>query len=314
MIGLSLLIIGVMLFLVSCKGNVAGGELPQDTATLLKAVQTGAQGVEVGFINNYPPPMIYDKDQLLVMVNVNNKGNYDLPAQDCFIQITGFDPNIIGGELKMPRSCAENLGGLLEGKNIYNTFGGTNQLEFKSTVNLPQDVFEYNTNLNFLACYMYHTKANPSICVDPLFYQVTSEQKTCIPHDLGMAGGQGAPVGLGYVGVDMVGGKAIVELSVVNYGTGQVVSPYTNIQYCGEASIGYQDLDKVHYNVQLSGGSLISCKPQDGFVRLANKQGKIVCQFSISGASAFETPLMVDLDYGYIQSWLKPVKIIKTPQ
>ena len=31
------------------------------------------------------------------------------------------------------------------------------------------------------------------------------------------------------------------------------------------------------------------------------------------GATAYETPLMINLDYNYIQSTKKPVKIIKTP-
>lgn len=250
----------------------------------------------------------------MTIVEVKNKGNHDLTQQDCFVQITGFDPNIIRGGFNIPRSCAENVN-ILEGKNVYNVEGSSNQLEFRApTVNLPSGVFEYNPVLNFVTCYNYHTTASPSVCVDPLFYQVTSQQKTCLPHNVGTGGGQGAPVGISYVGVNMVGSKAIFELNVVNYGTGRVLSPYAGIQNCGEASVSYTDLDKVGYKVQLSGGSLIDCKPRDGFVRLVNNQGKIVCQFSIPGASAYETPLLVDLDYSYIQSYQKPVKIIKTPE
>lgn len=311
-LGLIILVI-LLILLTSCRGRVAGGEMPQDTATLINLVKTGTQGVELRLLNNYPPPIIYDKNELVILLEVQNKGNYNLPAEDCFVQITGFDPNIIGGNLQEPRSCAENLGGILDGKNVYNIEGGTNQLEFKSMVNLPSDIFDYAPPLNFLTCYHYHTKASPQICVDPLFYQVTAEQKTCIPHDVGLGGGQGGPVGIGYVGVDMAGGKAILEMNVVNYGNGQVVRP-ANIYNCGKGSIGYQDLDKVQFNVELSGGSLISCKPDDHLVRLVNKQGKIVCQFNINGASAFETPLMVDLDYGYVQSQLRTVKIVKTPE
>ena len=293
---------------------MAAGERPVDTAAALRLVQTGTEGIQVNVLPNYPPPVLYDQNELVALVEIKNRGNHDLEPQDCFLQITGFDPNIILGAFNVPRSCAENVG-TLEGKNVYNTEGGVNQLEFKSsTVSLPESVFEYNPTLNFVACYNYVTTANPSVCVDPLLFQVTSEQKTCQPHDVGMAGGQGAPVGISYVGMDMVGRKAIFEINVQNLAGGRVLSPYSDIRSCGQASLEYIDLDKVAYEVQMSGGSLIDCKPKDGLVRLTNNQGKIVCQFDIPGASAFETPLRIKLNYNYIQSFQKPIRIIKTPE
>jgi len=304
-----------LLFLTSCGGKVSAGEEPGDTAAVLQAVQSGTQGVDIEILQNAPPPLIYDQNELVALVEVHNRGNHDLTAQDCFIQVTGFDPNIIKGGMQTAQSCASNMGGVLEGKNVYNTQGGINQLEFRSqNVVLPPGVFEYSPTLNFVTCYYYHTISNPAVCVDPLFYQVTHEQKNCIPQNVGMGGGQGAPVGVSYVGVDMVGNKAIFEINVVNSGTGQVLSPYADIRNCGHASLEYDDLDKVRYTAQLSGGNLIDCKPRDGFVRLNNGQGKIVCSFSIPGTSAFETPLMLDFDYGYVQSTQRPIKIVMTPQ
>ena len=122
----SMIIISVLLMLlllISCKGRVAAGEEPRDTAAALKLVQTGTQGVEISLLNNYPPPQIYDQNELVAIVEVNNKGNYDLEREQCFIQITGFDPNIVLGGLNTPRSCSENIC-VLEGKNVYNGGGG----------------------------------------------------------------------------------------------------------------------------------------------------------------------------------------------
>lgn len=309
---LLILLIASFLLLVSCKPQGAG-ETPRDTAAILQQVKTGTQGVEIQLLQDSPPSLIYDQNELIALVEVKNKGNYNLRAQDCFVQITGFDPNIISGGFSSPRSCAEGVG-VLEGKNVYNTEGSTNLLEFESGLNLPYNVPDYSPTLNYLTCYNYHTSANPSVCVDPLFYQVSSEQKTCRPKDLPMGGGQGGPVGISYVAVDMVGGKAIFEINVQNLGAGRVLSPYANIQNCGQASLEYKDLDKLSYNVELTGGGKINCKPNDGFVRLVNNQGKIICSFSIPGATPFETLLLVDLDYGYMQSQQKAVKIVRTPQ
>lgn len=299
--------------LVSCN-IVPQGDTPDSSAVALKAVQTGTDGVSVSFITNYPPATVYDQNELVAMIELQNKGNHDLSPTDCFVQITGFDPNIIRGGLSTVKTCAEGIG-TLEGKNVYNTDGGRNQLEFSSSsIQLPQGVFEYNPKLNVVTCYHYQTKASPSVCVDPLFFQVSAEQKTCKPVNVGLSGGQGAPVGVSNVGVNMVGRRAIFEITVQKYGTGRVLSPSTDIRNCGQASLKYEDLDKVGFNVQLSGGNLIDCKPTDRTVRLNNNQGKIVCSFNIAGASAYETPLIIQLDYGYVQSFSRNVKIVKTPQ
>ncbi len=302
-----------LVFIASCN-RVPAGERPRDTAAILRQVQTGTQGVEISFLQNYPPAQVYDQNELIALVEVKNRGNHNLEATDCFIQISGFDPNIILGGFNQPRSCAENIG-TLEGKDVYNVEGGANQIEFKSsTITLPPDVFEYKPILNVVSCYNYQTIANPSVCLDPLFYQVTAEQRTCTPRDVAMGGGQGAPVGVSLVGVDMVGRKAIFEINVENFGTGRVLSPYSDIRSCGQASLAYTDLDKVGYDVQMTGGSLLDCKPRDGLVRLTNNMGKIVCQFDVPGASAFETPLTVNLNYNYIQSFKKQIQIVKTPE
>ena len=96
----------IALFLISC-GKVAGGERPLDTAAAARIVQTGTQGVEISLIPNYPPPTMYDRNELVAMVDVKNRGNFNLEPQDCFVQILGFDPNIILGAFNLPRSCAE---------------------------------------------------------------------------------------------------------------------------------------------------------------------------------------------------------------
>ncbi len=307
------IVILLILFLSACTGQVPAGEQQLDTAAALKLVQTGTQGVEVKTLPNQPPALLYDQNELVAMVEVHNRGNYDLDPTQCFTQITGFDTNIISGSFGMPQSCAVNVG-MLEGKNVYNVEGSTNLLEFRApNIILPLGVFEYNPNLNIVTCYDYHTIANPQVCVDPLFYQVTAEQKSCIPQDVGMGGGQGAPVGISYVGVDMVGNKAVFEINVINQGGGRVLAPGSNIQNCGSLGLDYRDFDKVHYEVSLSGGSPISCSPVDHMVRLTNNQGKIVCSFSINSPSAFETPLFIDLDYSYIKSQQQLIKIVRTP-
>ncbi len=313
---LNIVVLGLcVLFILTACSRVPGGERPTDTAAAIQMARTGTQGVVVQPIQNYPPLIHYDTNELVALIDVRNRGNYDLNPQQCFVQITGFDRNLIAGDFGAAKSCAVTSGSL-EGKDVYNLEGGVEQIEFRSPpVFLPDGVFEYNPILNYVACYAYQTKAAPEVCVDPLFYQVTSEQKTCIPQDISPGGGQGGPVGLGYVNVDMIGNsKAVFEMTVNNLGGGRVLSPLSQIHNCGESSLQHSDLDKVGYTVNLVGGTMIDCKPRDGMVRMVNNQGKIVCTFQVPSVSAYTTPLQVDLTYNYIQSTRRPLKIIQTPR
>jgi len=296
--------------LVSCQYKPEAGERPIETEAALRMVQTGTQGLQLRFLPEYPPHSLYDTTEFVAIAEVWNKGNYDLEPGTCFVELIGYDPNIIKGVFAR-QSCI--LGSSLDGKKTYNLEGSFNQIEFKSSnIFLPQGVFDYEPNLNLVACYHYQTAANPLVCVENTLYTVTSEQKSCFIRDVSTPGGQGAPVGISYVGVDMAGNKAIFEINVVNYGGGRVLSPQSSLANC-PSTLEYYDFDKVGYTVELSGGSLIDCKPMDGLVRLSNNQGKVVCSFDIGNAPAYETPLMIRLDYNYMQSLLQPVKIIKTP-
>lgn len=313
---LSWLIVALLLslmLLVSCKNNPAGGETPMDTEAALREVQTGIRGVELSFQPNTPPNVLYDENELIALIELQNRGNYDLGLTECFMDVTGFDRNIIGGDFGRPVSCAVGVD-VLEGKSVYNIQGGFNSIELRAPfVRLPDDVYEYNPTLNFVTCYNYITRANPMVCVDPLFYEVTSQQKACLPNDVIMGGGQGGPVGISYVGVEMTGSRALFEINVKNFGSGRVLSPYVDVRSCGQTAFEYEDLDRLRYDVEMPSGGPLDCKPRDGIVRLNNGQGKIICEYDIPGGSAFETLLQVELDYAYMQSYSKQIKIIATP-
>jgi hypothetical protein len=304
----------VSIFLVSCS-NVAGGNTPVDTATALKQAHTGTQGIEIQLLPNYPAAMIYDTNELIALLEVRNKGADDISMSDCFIQVTGFDPNIIRGGFDIAVPCTGLMQGTLEGKNVYNPQGGINQIEFRSSdIKLPDGIFEYNPVLNFVTCYNYHTIASPLVCLDPLFYQDVNIQKTCTPKAVSLSGGQGGPVGVSYVNAQMMGGKATFEINIQNMGGGKVFSPNSGVSDCAKSSIERSKMDLVRYKVEMSNGVPLSCKPIGEEVRLAANSGKIICTATVPGTAAYETPLKIDLDYNYMTSFTKAIKIVGTPQ
>lgn len=308
------LVLGVLLvtllFITSCAFNPAAGEKPADTAAALKQVQTGTVGIEMKFITNYPPTLLYDTTDLNAIVEVSNKGATDLKIGECFIHLIGYDKNIIRN-IQSYQACSSSS--TLEGKTVYNLKGSSNQVEFKSnSIKLPSGVNEYNPNLNLIACYDYQTIANPLVCVENSLYQTTSQQKSCIVKDISMSG-QGAPVGVSYVDVEMAGNKAIFAITIKNFNSqGRIISPSASLSYCPN-NLQYSDFDKVYYSVTLNGGSKIDCKPNDNYVKMTNNEGKIICSFNIGNTQSYETPLMITLDYNYMQSLRQQVKIISTP-
>ena len=54
-------------------------------------------------------------------------------------------------------------------------------------------------------------------------------------------------------------------------------------------------------------------KLKDELNELKTKEMRRIVKL-IAEAAAFETPLLVTLDYNYIESFRKPIRIIQTPQ
>ncbi len=302
----------LILFTTSCSGG--SGSTPQDALSAMKAAQSGTEGIVTRTVPNYLPSVIFDGQQLSLMMEVRNKGSTNVEPQDCFVHVTGFDHNIIPGGLDVPRSCGDNYG-TLDGKNIYNLDGSFNQLVIdSSTINLPIGVNEYSPNLVIDTCYRYTSTATATVCIDPENYNFETSQKACTPGSVGLGGGQGGPVGVSYVGVTMAGHRATFDINVQSFGGGTVLSNSAEIQNCGFNNWNFEDLNRVIYSVRFGNGQPLDCKPRDGLVRLSGNNGKIICTAEVPSGAAYETPLIVDLSYGYKTSTTQSVRIVRTPE
>jgi hypothetical protein len=262
----------------------------------------------MNFVSDYPPSRLYDLTDLLIVAELKNEGATDITGDKCFVELGGFAPSIIRG-VNTRQSCGD-----IPGKSVYNTEGGFNQLEFKSSnLFLPSGVDQYEPTFILTSCYQYQTTASPQICVDPGFYRLSADQKACETKDVSLSGGQGAPVAITNIKVDMVGSKVLFEIDVSNDGGGRVVSPLASLSRC-PTGLRYDDYDQVRFNVDLIGGRLIKCTPQDYMVRLTDNDGKIFCTFDVDNTQAYETPLKIELSYNYMESISKQTEIIKTPE
>jgi hypothetical protein len=292
-------------------------------------IYKGYTGLEMSFMKNLPPDKLYDTVPLDIILELKNTGVYDLTGR-CELYLHGYDENIITGLLKT-ESCGE-----LEPKTQYNPEGGRDTQQFYTTnIYLPQEIDSLPQTFVVTACYRYQTIANPVVCIDPHLFEPFPIERACQVKDVTLSGGQGAPVSVDKVEVEMMKGKVLFRISISNRGAattkttvfgsrkveqtgrrGTVLSTYTSVIDDCPFHLDYNDFNIVDYWVDMTGGSLLKCSPEidgDYKIRLVDGKGTIYCYFNIYGESAYTTPLNIQLDYNYMESISKQVEIIKTP-
>ncbi len=275
--------------------------------------RVGSQGLVMDFMNNMPPPRIYDLDELRVGIELKNSGAYpsSVDGRDFIgkIYLRGFDPSYIvfreGDWREIDRS--------LFGKDQYNPEGGYTIMDFTSSIiELPEGVESYRPTLLATACYEYQTIANPVVCIDPNPYSAEVREKVCTVHDVSLTT-QGGPVAVTRVDETIMKDKVQFKIYVQNVGGGLVVD-INQLDAC-PGNLDYTNLDKVDFSGEISGEALYDCRPESWEINLYNNQGFIICYATKPATGdAYETPLKIQLDYGYMSSISKQVEIVKTPE
>jgi hypothetical protein len=312
-----LLVLIVLTLLMGCEVVKPGAKKPEEVE---EDVHKGVKGLAMNFARNLPPSKMFDTDALDIVVEMENKGASDLTGNRCWLHLAGYDLSIFPNLWPGPYQC-----GALEARSIYNPDGGFDTKQFMSpaySIFLPEGIDYLPQTFVVHGCYEYVTKARPIVCINPRLYDIRAATEACVVQDVAMAGGQGAPVAVTNVKVQMMKDRALFTVTIANSGTGTVLNEQTSllgdVVHSCPNKLEYQDIDIIRYNINIdsAGASLLSCSPEmegQRKVRLVNNQAKIICTFAIYGDTAFTTPLKIDLYYNYLDSISKQVEIIKTP-
>lgn len=300
----SVLLVLFLLVLVSCARK--------STEPQVTDFRYGTEGIRMEFVQNLPPPRLFDREPFNVMIQVENRGTTTIGQQDGSIFLSGFDNTIITGI---------NTNGIpipeVEGRGPFIPKGGINVVNFKGVIQSlsGKRIDKYQPTILATACYHYETVASAQVCIDPNPYAATSQQRVCSPGTIS-PGSQGAPIAVTSVQVDPSPGKTRFTINIQNVGGGDVFKfggQYLNKCSPYDAGLGFDEIDFVLVaDVSISGTKLAGCKPVDnqGFVRLANGMASLYCEYSgMLGQSAYLTPLNIILRYGYRQSIARPIEI-----
>lgn len=256
-------------------------------------IYSGTTGLEMTFVEDATPDTVFQGNGLVLLMELRNKGAYPI---DGWVYLSGYDKNLITmDQTRVPIS--------LEGKSRFNLEGGYSTMTFSSTsISLPEGSDVYSPNFVTTACYDYETVATPIVCINPNPQKLT-QTESCTPRAVSMGGGQGAPVAVTNVDVEALPQKTRFKITIQNVGDGDVVAtgkcPY---------DLSYLDLNSIDYDISLSNVPSAQCQPQSP-IRLINGKATIYCIFDVEGQDAYQAPLSINLQYGYMSTVQKEVNI-----
>lgn len=321
----------LLILIYGCKSR-------KSTEKSLEEIRTGTEGIVMSFLQNAPPDKIHveqgatpEANIFEVVLELKNKGAYPQPDEGARglgpgfgkIFLSGYDTSIITLESKDGKSG--DLGTkTLEGKSTINPNGGQDVLSFTGKI-IPENlnVEKYEPTLLATACYYYLTIAGPSVCIDPNPYSTIKEKKVCGVQDISLSN-QGAPVAVTKIDEEAFATKTQFKITIKNVGNGDVLKADAANNKCdpfGTQKIQRDDIDKVNLMwVKVSDKALMcgpfaetNLKSTGGLIRLINGEGFVICEMSNSEysnkISAYTTPLLIQLSYGYRNSIEKKIQI-----
>lgn len=194
--------------------------------------------------------------------------------------------------------------------------GEMNTIAFNGMIrNWPTGLDQTDKPITFLVtnCFLYSTIATPQICIDPAPYD--QGVKVCQPQKITFNGGNGAPVAVTLIEQENTRKKVYFDITVRNTGGGTVFdldamercSPY----YPGRLTS--QHLNSVYILDARIADQHLKCTPDRADpIHLVNGQGSVRCEYDLqyaSAKSAYETPLVLELGYGYSTNMMRSTTI-----
>lgn len=311
-------------------------------------VRVGIAGPVIEFLKNTPPPRIFEGDKFPVVLKIRNTGASSIKPDQAFLSL-GVEKDytraiqlVFGGSVHLfPGLKTENTATFgLEGKTPINQKGAEEIINYNLVAGKvdPQSEF-HASNVIATLCYPYETILDTTICIDTDPNSLRPGKKVCRLQDLSFANGQGAPVAITKIEIQMLPsqesqqspngfGKVVPHFLVFveNKGPGLVIKNDAIKEFCTQGKISHEKFNVIYVKAYLPGsnGPLeLDCQPKEkkdstekqGYVKLKDKKDIIRCTLreGIDGTlDSYLSPLKVEMSYGYTQSVSASYMIQKT--
>ncbi|MBI2656992.1 hypothetical protein HYX03_04595 [Candidatus Woesearchaeota archaeon] len=321
-----LIIFFILLFILGCTTSTT------KTTTKDIDVRVGFAGLTLEFLKNTPPQKVFEGDVFPTVIKVGNKGAFSLKDNDKSILSLGIEKDytkkvelLTGGKIEKVKENAASFN--LEGRSTINQKGEEEVISYNIQAGKvdPQSEAHPSTVIATL-CYPYETVLSSTVCVDTDISGIRPGKKVCKLQDMVFSNGQGAPVAVTKVEMQMLPsqesqqspqgyGNVVPQflIYVENKGQGTVIRREVVDKFCTQSSTTHEDLNIVYVDAYLSGTQL-ECQLQKklgsnerGHIKLKDKKDIIWCALKEKGGvsanqDSYLTPLKIVLSYGYTQS------------
>lgn len=304
----AIMLAAILITLAGCTGlNV--NNTNKNTITL-PAIREGTRGIEISFIQELPPAEVFEGQIFEIGFNLENKGAEDV--QNGIYTLGMNEQQIIMLDEKINRFN-------IKGKSTFNPLGGQERIILKAQANtLGEQLGSQSTTIIANACYEYSTSATLMTCIDP--QPLKKEQKTCTTSTITQSGGQGGPVAVTQVEPKLIphtDTEKIIPsymIQIQNTGTGQVIDTKQVYEACTGRNLGKENYDLVSVSAVLS-DEILTCEPTQ--IRLKQSDNKILCKLDKGinkNTANYKAPLTINIEYGYMQTKPKTIRILKIPR
>ena len=311
-------IIIFVLFLISCTTTTRPSE--QD-------FHIGFNGLAIGFLKNTPPSKVFEEETLPVILNVKNIGAYDIKDNEAVLSL-GVEKDytkrvdlLKEGRVAQLQDTAASFS--LAGRSALNQIGDEEVISYNVQAGTLDPQSEYHTTTVIATlCYPYETTLTNTICIDTDINNLRPGKKVCKAQDLVLSKGQGAPVAITKIEVNMLPllGEQKYEkikpqflIYVENKGQGLVIKREAVKDFCTKSDTKHENINIVYVEVLL-GDKELECQlekkegsAEQGHIKL--KAGKDIIRCAVEEGEAIDkyqdpyfSTLKVILKYGYTQS------------
>jgi hypothetical protein len=317
----TLLIILICLLFISCnnnRNNIGDTKL-----------QKGIDGLTVEFMKNMPKE-VYEEGKIYSTFEMRNGGFFDI---DEGILVPSIEKDLVEiDSWDLPSSFRkENTESILfdlKGKSLVNTRGekqvGSIVLKARQ-IDDTRNKIESRIILN--TCYPYLTIMSETICIDTDPNNLAVAKKTCKTKDI-TSSGQGAPIAITKIEQKTVPSDSkdsvVVQFTIYaeNKGKGVIISKDRYKEVCQGKSLKKEDYNTIELkDLKFSDYSYedddFDCHPiplreQDGkyYTRCTLKEENSISKNKLT----FETPIVVELAYGYKTALSEEIEILSMDQ
>ncbi len=300
----------------------------------------GTDGLIFNFLEEAPPLKVYEGSEFPVVINVKNNGATDVPfslegkdtpdSGPVMVSLT-FDPfyfalsegqELLWADTGLEATLTDN-GLTIKGLSVLGKSdrvpGGEEKLLRVASLRARSVTGQRHSpesDIYVSLCYPYKTVLATEVCIDPSKHQRNLREQACTAKDVSFSSGQGAPVSVDLVEVEMVpvgeytNPRFIIHIS--NTGGGSVLKalePGVAADQACTFQAGREGLNTIYVRATL-GTVDLECKPSP--VRLFGETSKFFCTVPraeleanpslFSRQDSFTTPLRVELYYAYTYS------------